>query len=92
MLEDKLKNIQIGDLVGYLTAHGQAHGVCVGWSDTAGIGARFFWQDRTREKFILIDSDKRVPLEAVCSRRRDRGCNQGVITWDTVSKLSDNLT
>lgn len=82
MLDDKLKNIQIGDEVSYLTSTGETQGVCVGWSDTAGIGARFFWQDRAREKFILIDSDKRVPLEAVCSRRRDRGVNQGVITWE----------
>lgn len=92
-MQDKLMNIRIGDEVSYLTSTGQAQGVCVGWSDTAGIGARFLWQERTSQKFILIDSDTRIPLAAVCSRRRDRGCNQGVITWETVSnKLSDNLT
>jgi hypothetical protein len=82
MIQDKLKAIRIGDQVSYQIEVGrEATGVCVGWSDTAGIGARFLWSERTREKYILIDDEKRVPLNQVMSRSRDSGIDAGVITW-----------
>lgn len=77
-LRERLDAIRIGDQVSYQTDSGVAHGLCVGWSDVF----QGRWLDLAREKYVIVDSETRIPLEAVCSRRRESGVNRGIVTWD----------